>query len=173
MDTSAESIVSYIDRLTSYARARIADPDLAQDAVQEAITKAVQASAQLRDGDKLLPWLYAILRNTIADLQRRQAREIPVEGIGDALPAPDAEEADTICACFQPLLSTLPSDYGELLRRVDLGGETREAVAGELQISTGNLNVRLHRAREKLRQAIENTCQMCARHGCLNCTCAQ
>lgn len=166
----SELIVSYIDRLTAYAQSRLADKDLAADAVQEAVTKAVKAAADLKDDKKLLPWLYAILRNTIADLTRKQSREIATADFPDTA-APDAREQDTVCACFKPLIATLPSDYGSVLQAVDLDEKPREAVAAQLGISVTNLNVKLHRAREKLRQAIENTCHLCAKHGCLNCTC--
>lgn len=166
----SELIVSYIDRLTAYAHSRLADKDLAADAVQEAVTKAVKASANLKDEDKLLPWLYTILRNTIADLTRKQNREIATAEFPDKA-APDAQEQDTVCACFKPLVATLPSDYGNVLQAVDLDEKPRDQVAAELGISVTNLNVKLHRAREKLRQAIENTCHLCAKHGCLNCSC--
>lgn len=167
---SAELIVAYVDRLTAYAQSRLADKDLAADAVQEAVTKAVKAVAQLKVEDKLLPWLYAILRNTIADLTRKQSREIATAEFRDEA-APDTQEQHSVCACFKPLVATLPSDYGNVLQAVDLDEKPRDTVAAELGISVTNLNVKLHRAREKLRQAIENTCHLCAKHGCLNCTC--
>jgi RNA polymerase sigma factor (sigma-70 family) len=169
--TQADLIVSYIDRLTAYAQNRVTDKDLAADAVQEAITKAVKASATLKDEDKLLPWLYAILRNTIADFTRKQGREIATADFPDTLAAPENAERDKVCDCFKPLLATLPSDYGEIIRAVDLAEEPREEVAARLGVTVTNLNVKIHRAREKLREAIESTCSMCAKHGCLNCTC--
>ena len=168
----SDLIVSYIDRLTAYAQSRLADKDLAADAVQEAVTKDVKSAAQLKDDDKLLSWLYTILRNTIADLTRKQNREIATAEFPDHA-APDIQEQDTVCGCFKPLVATLPSDYGSVLQAVDLDEKPREAVAADLGITITNLNVKLHRAREKLRQAIENTCHLCARHGCLNCSCGR
>ena len=169
--TASDQIVSYIDRLSAYAQSRVADKDLAADAVQEAITKAVKASASLKDEDKLLPWLYTILRNTIADLTKKQGREIATADFPDMLPAPDTEERDKVCGCFKPLIATLPSDYGEVIRSVDLDEEPRENVAARMGLTVPNLNVKIHRAREKLREAIEDTCNLCAKHGCINCHC--
>ncbi|MFO1525036.1 MAG: sigma-70 family RNA polymerase sigma factor [Turneriella sp.] len=168
--SQADLIVSYIDRLTAYAQSRLADKDLAADAVQEAVTKAVKASPALKDDGKLLPWLYTILRNTIVDLTRRQAREVASAELPD-LAAAEPDEKETICGCFKPLIATLPSDYGEVIQAIDLEEKPREDVADELGVTVTNLNVKLHRAREKLRQAIENTCNLCAKHGCLNCSC--
>ncbi len=166
----SDLIVSYIDRLTAYARTRVGDKDLAADAVQETVAKAVKASAQLKDEEKLLSWLYAILRNTIADLSRRQSREIATADIPE-MAAPAEEEKESVCGCFKPLIATLPSDYGTVIQALDLDEQPRERVAAELRISVPNLNVKLHRARAALRDAIESTCNMCARHGCLNCSC--
>lgn len=166
----ADLIVAYIDRLTAYAQSRLADKELAADAVQEAVAKAVKAAAQLKDEEKLLPWLYAILRNTIAELARRQSREIATADFPEVA-APETGESEAVCGCFKPLIATLPSDYGEVIQAVDLDETARENVASKMGISVPNLNVKLHRAREKLREAIESTCNMCARHGCLNCTC--
>ena len=170
LSSQAELIVSYIDRLTAFAQSRLADKDLAADAVQEAITKAVRASANLREEDKLLPWLYTILRNTIADLTKKQAREIATDHVPETAAAV-SEESDQVCECFKPLIGTLPSDYGQVIQAVDLDEEPRERVADRLGITVTNLNVKIHRAREKLREAIESSCNMCAKHGCLNCSC--
>ena len=167
----SDLIVSYIDRLTAYAQSRLADKELAADAVQEAVTKAVKASAQLADADRLLPWLYTILRNTIADLVKKQSREIATADMPEELAAPETAEQDAVCGCFKPLIATLPSDYGQIIRAVDLDEKPREVVAKELGITVTNLNVKIHRAREKLREAIEGTCNLCAKHGCLNCSC--
>ncbi|GAB4432684.1 MAG: hypothetical protein OHK0011_15610 [Turneriella sp.] len=82
-----------------------------------------------------------------------------------------AKELAAVCGCLKPLIETLPSDHGQVIERVDLEEQPREQVASRLGVSVGNLSVKLHRAREKLRQAIENTCNLCAKHGCLNCSC--
>jgi RNA polymerase sigma factor (sigma-70 family) len=166
----SEQIVSYIDRLTAFAQSRLVDKDLAADAVQDAVAKAVKASANLREEEKLLPWLYAILRNTIADLTKKQNREIATDHLPETA-APDSEDRDQVCECFKPLISTLPSDYGQVIQAVDLDEEPREHVAARMGVTVTNLNVKIHRAREKLREVIESSCNMCAKHGCLNCTC--
>lgn len=39
----SDRIIQYLDQLTAFAKSRLADKDLAADAVQEAVTKAVKA----------------------------------------------------------------------------------------------------------------------------------
>ena len=45
-------------------------------------------------------------------------------------------------------------------------------VAERLDITRNNLKVRHHRARQQLRERLEETCRTCATHGCIDCTCA-
>jgi RNA polymerase sigma factor (sigma-70 family) len=168
---TAINIAAYLDRLTAYAQSRLADKDLAADAVQETVTKAVTAAPSLKDHDKLLPWLFAILRTTIIDLARKQSREIATADIPDLITADDSMNHNVVCGCFEPLIATLPSDYGVLIRVIELDEKPRAELAAEMGISVLNLNVKLHRARQALREAIEASCSMCAKHGCLNCTC--
>jgi len=44
-------------------------------------------------------------------------------------------------------------------------------VAKELGITPNNLKVRRHRARQQLRERLEEVCRTCAKHGCLDCSC--
>jgi len=58
-----------------------------------------------------------------------------------------------------------------VLQLADLDGQPADAVAKQIGISRNNLKVRLHRARRQLRTRLEQTCQLCATHGCLDCHC--
>lgn len=68
-------------------------------------------------------------------------------------------------------MSQLRPAYADLIRRIDLEGESPAALAREFNITSNNLTVRLHRARQALRATLEDTCGICTKHGCLNCTC--
>jgi RNA polymerase sigma-70 factor (ECF subfamily) len=71
------------------------------------------------------------------------------------------------------LLPNLKSEYAEVLRRVDLEEIPVAQVATELDITTNNATVRLHRARQALKRELERSCGTCATHGCLDCTCGK
>lgn len=88
------------------------------------------------------------------------------------MPALD-EIRSTVCTCLGPLLKEIRPAYGHLLERIDLKGELPAAVAKDLKLTTNNLTVRLHRARQALRARLEQACGICTKHGCLNCTCSQ
>lgn len=54
------------DRFLGYVRKRVADPELAEDILQDSLLRAIQAAPSLRQRDRLVPWFYSDLPNTIA-----------------------------------------------------------------------------------------------------------
>ena len=172
-----EHLVEHLGALTAFVRRRLADPELAADVLQESLLKAIKKVDQLEDEDRLLPWLYRILRRTIIDALRAKGTEqkwlarIESELADDGWTTPALREE--VCACFRALLPTLKPEYAEVLEALDLGGESTQHVAERLGITTNNLKVRRHRARKQLRQRLEETCRVCAAHGCLDCTCGE
>lgn len=156
----------------AFVRRRISDPELAEDVLQGSLLKAVEAAPRLRDDQKLVPWFYRILRNSIVDAYRRVAAEgqqVDMSLTDDV--AMDEEERRILCACFQALLPDLKPEYRELIQVLDLDEEPTDAVAARLGITATNLKVRRHRARQALRGRLEETCRVCAEHHCLDCTC--
>jgi RNA polymerase sigma-70 factor (ECF subfamily) len=167
------SLLKNVDEFTGFARKRLGDPNIAADAVQESLLKALKAADQIRDEENAKAWFYRILRRTIIDLyRRRDARERALAGLEPELNSPpDQEEARVVCACMERLLPVLTPQYSVLLRRIDLNEESPDSVAASLGISRNNLNVRLHRARQQLKRRLEENCRVCAKHGCLDCQC--
>ena len=105
--------------------------------------------------------------------KKREAFEKELIAVGgDRSPAPD-ELQPTICACLERLPPALRLAYADLLRRIDLAGQSPEQVAQALQITQNNLTVRVHRARQALRTSLEQTCGLCTKHGWVYCTCEQ
>jgi RNA polymerase sigma-70 factor (ECF subfamily) len=71
-----------VDRLGAIARLVARDPDLAQDAVQEALVRCWRDLPSLRDVERLDGWLYRLLMRAIADEFRRRRRfEAVIESI--------------------------------------------------------------------------------------------
>ncbi len=166
-------LLQELEQFTNFVRSRVNDPHLAADVVQDSLLKAIKAANQLRDDESVTAWFYRILRRSIIDLYRRRAAsQTALERLERELNLPpDLEEKRVACGCVETLIPTLTPEYGELIRRLDLGGETPEQVSGALGLTANNLRVRHHRARNQLRERLEQTCRMCAQHGCLDCTC--
>jgi RNA polymerase sigma factor (sigma-70 family) len=171
-DPRTDAILEARDRLAAFLRARLPDPEAADDLVQDALLRALRAAPDLRDDDRLDAWLFQIARNAMADHHRQRARE--TGALAQIEPeTTDPEEVAALCACFRPLLPTLSPGYAEVIEAIDLEGEPSAVAAARLGLSPGNLRVRLHRARRQLRERLEATCRTCAAHGCLDCHCRQ
>ena len=166
-------LLQELEKFTAFVRGRIGDPHLAADVVQDSLLKALKSANQLRDDESAVAWFYRILRHSIIDLYRRRATsQTALDRLERELNAPpDKEEERAICGCIESLIPALNTDYAELIRRLDLAGESPETVSAALGMTTNNLRVRHHRARRQLRERLEQTCRMCAKHGCLDCTC--
>ncbi|MEM1043602.1 MAG: sigma-70 family RNA polymerase sigma factor [Bacteroidota bacterium] len=165
------TLAAQAEPLVAYVRQRLG-PGVAEDVVQDALLKAVEAAPPMDGEADLTRWLWRVVRNATVDAHRRR------EAAGRRETAwadeqPDAvmptEEAPRLCACYQPLLNDLAPEAAEVLR-ADLDGEPAAEVADRLGVSAGTLRVRRHRARAALRERLEDVCRACA--GCLDCTCA-
>ncbi len=160
-------------KLLAFVRKKISDPELAEDVLQDSLLKAVGAAPDLQNKERIIPWFYRILNNAIIDTYRHhevETRYLETYGPREAVVVEPEDEA-TLCACFRALLPTLPADYAELIETLELNEGDPAEVAERLQITRNNLKVRRHRARQALRQRLEQTCRVCATHGCLDCTC--
>jgi RNA polymerase sigma-70 factor (ECF subfamily) len=162
-----------------FLRRRVGDETLAEDLLQQSIVRAVQSHHSVRNDESVVAWFYTIIRHTLidyyrskgADARRNEAFLQELTLSGDDTEPPLDEVKATVCTCLHRLLPKLRSNYAELIRRIDLEGESPTRVAEELKISPSNLTVRLHRARQALRASLEQSCGVCSTHGCLNCTC--
>lgn len=173
MQPLEEILLDHRGKLLGFIQSRVPDPDLAEDVLQEGLLKALRSADELRDEDRLLPWFYSILNHAIIDTYRKHSVETRYletyarEADLDAQPEHQAE----LCECFRALLPSLKPEYAELIERLELQPGNPGQVARQLEIQPNNLKVRRHRARQALRQRLEETCRTCAVHGCLDCTC--
>lgn len=164
------SLVLFRNRLLAYARQKTGDPELAEDVLQESMLKALRSAPKLRDQERLLAWFYRILNNTIIDHFRAQSRKAAL--IAElSVQQPDASLDAELCACFVELLPSLKPGEASLIEQLELSGGNPDTIAKRLGVSRSTLKVRRHRARQSLRRRLEETCRVCATHGCLDCTC--
>jgi RNA polymerase sigma-70 factor (ECF subfamily) len=175
MSRMEEALLANLQTFTAFARSRVGDPQLAEDVVQESLVKALAAANPPEDDENTVAWFYRILRRSIIDVYRRNAaRSRALDRFQLELPEQATDEDETtLCQCFKRLLPAVPPSYRELLQRVDLDGEDASQVATSLGLTRNNLNVRLHRARGHLRDALSQNCKACAKNGCLDCTCGE
>lgn len=179
MDDLAHRLLEQQSAFRAFLRKRLSDEAVVEDLLQQSLMKAVERHHGLQKSDSAINWFYRILRNAVVDYYRSHAADSrKVDGLlrdmvaseQDQVPALD-EARPVVCACLDSLLTELRPAYADLIRRIDLEGEAPAAVARDLNLTNNNLTVRLHRARQALRASLEESCGICSKHGCLNCTC--
>ena len=160
-------------RFLSFLERRVGSRQEAEEILQDAFVRSVERVGAIRNEERAVAWFFRVLRNAVVDRYRRRGREPRAldDGVGEISAEQDAELEREVCACIRDLVPLLNRDYAELIRRVDLGGETIGSIAKEREVSAGSARVRLHRARAALRREVERTCRTCADHGCLDCDC--
>jgi RNA polymerase sigma factor (sigma-70 family) len=129
----------YADRLYAYCDGLLRDPAGALEAVHDTFVLASQRAGQLREPDRLRPWLYAIARNEC--LRRGRAAPAPPEG---------TETQDLLTAAVDALN---PGDR-EVFELVVRHGLPAQDVGDVLGISVGPAQSRLARARARLAEAL-------------------
>lgn len=148
----------YADRLHDYCVGMLADRDGAADCVQDVFCIAATRLPQLRDPDKLRPWLYSIARNEALRRINERRRETPSDDMPDS--ASDDPGPDTLAARTE--LAALVSDAAgglsdrdravlELAFRHGLGGPD---LAEALGVTATNANTIVHRLRETIERSL-------------------
>lgn len=162
-------------RFLAFLERRVRDRVLAEDILQAAYLRALEARGRLRADESAVAWFYRILRNAVIDHSRRRTTEgaalerWALELEGATAPEPQLEE--TVCQCIAGALDVIAPAYADLLREVDLKEGSLAAYATAHGITAANAAVRAHRARAALRKQLIRCCGTCAEHGCIECRC--
>ncbi|MBL8744352.1 MAG: sigma-70 family RNA polymerase sigma factor [Myxococcales bacterium] len=172
--TANESLARLLDRrdeFVAFARRRVPVQADAEDVVQQALMTAARTAAAVREEAALVPWFYQVVRSTLSDHLRAQAR---ASRRLDSLDAPYSMPPHEVgnCACSVALLVELPASYVDILTRVDVLEEPIETAAAALGLTVNNATVRLHRARKALRDRLEACCGCKSAEECQSCACA-
>jgi RNA polymerase sigma factor (sigma-70 family) len=155
---------------------RTASLEDAEDILQDFYVKVVQNAQTIRTRGSLRSWLAQVLRHMLADYYRKSAVKQRAQQrleIATKVAISNDEAEDTVCACLYRLLPSLPPQYAEVIRRIDLLGQPRSQFAKNMRISANNMAVRIYRARRALRVALEKFCVTCPTLGFLNCGCEE
>ena len=165
--------------IVSFLRKRVGDDGVVQDLIQQSLLRAIERQSLLRRREDAVAWFYSILRHALVDYLRKRAVEARGKNAyrqalihsGHGNVPPFEEVAGNLCCCAYAILPSLRPSYEELIRRIDLGGESSKTVAQDLAITCNNVRVRLLRARQVLRARLVDFCGRCCERDCRDCTC--
>ncbi len=153
---------------------RIVDPVDAEDLTQEVFDKIHRGLDRFQGRSSLSTWIYRIATNTAIDRSRSAAYKY--EGTHDAFEDetshqssdPTAPEAAPVTDqivirkemsdCVNEFIDSLPPHYRTVIVLSELEGFANKEIAHILGISLDNVKIRLHRARAKLKKALQAGC---------------
>ena len=143
-------------RLDAAARLILRDPELARDAVQEALIRAWRDLPGLRDPDRLDAWLHRLIVNACLDLIRRRRRRV-IEVELSPIDMPSAADTAASLADRQLLddaLARLDPGHRAVVALHYLLGMPLPEVAASLSIPLGTAKSRLHYALAAMRTTV-------------------
>ncbi|MEO8195371.1 MAG: sigma-70 family RNA polymerase sigma factor [Thermoanaerobaculia bacterium] len=172
-DRAYERLVSeHGGRMLAVARRMLRNDEEAQDALQEAFVLAFRGLPRFEGHSRLSTWLHRIVVNaSLMKLRSRRAR--PEESIEPLLPTfmedghsthaygewpevPDRVlERSEVCGLVRASIDRLPPTYRTVLLLRDIEELDTGEVAEQLGISANAVKIRLHRARQALRELLD------------------
>lgn len=169
------------DYLFRFAMVKLRDEYMAEDAVQETLLAALQGKNNFSGAAAERTWLVGILKHKIVDLIRKKVREPNLENVDEpmefgqdevseamfdetshwASPCQDWGDPDKVLeqkrfwTVLNDCLKRLPPQLAMLYSLREISGMDTESICKDLNISSTNSWVMLHRARLALKQCFE------------------
>ena len=149
-----------LPHLRRFARALTGDAALADDLVQDCVERALNKSHLYDPTRPLRAWLYAVLRNLHVSGLRRDGRSTVVKTVddlsdGEGSVAPAQEERLSVTSIAEAL-DRLGPQHREVIVLVGLEEMSYHDVAIILGVPLGTVMSRLSRARQQLRNILED-----------------
>lgn len=154
--------------LLRYARSRVRNAAVAEDAVSATLLAALESGMQFDAPGSGLAWMFGVLRHKIADELRKLQRETPSDdenlgeqsppwgdsgGGGKACPEDAAVQRERVARLLEAC-NTLSARQREALVLKILGERETSEVCDAMGIEVGNMWVLLHRARQHLKRQL-------------------
>ncbi len=154
--TGQQRLEQQRQRLYRIAYSWTHSPALADDLVQETLTKALQKQGQLRDAGAGEAWLYSILANCLRDHYRRQRETEDVDELTliDDVGPEQVSGQQEIVNRVRATIARLPLGQRQVVTLVDIEGFSYIEVAGILAVPVGTVMSRLCRARAALKELL-------------------
>lgn len=169
-------------QMIKFATLQLSNSHAAEDAVQEALMGALKNAKSFAGRAALKTWVFAILRNKIADTLRQKMRTVNASSLlreddegedfselfdrrghwqADEKPATwgnpqNALHQNQFWKVFETCLEGLPANQARVFMMKEFVELETHEICTTVGITTTNLNVMLHRSRLRLRECLEN-----------------
>lgn len=150
-DAFDQLVRSQVEPLLRIATAVVLDRDAAEDVVQDSLVRAWQHLPELRAADAFDAWLRRIVVNTARNAARTRRR---IRMITPQRPTGQFDGSDDRLA-IAAAMDLLDLEHRTVVAFHYLDGRPIDSIAEILGIPAGTVKSRLHTARRRLREALE------------------
>ncbi len=169
-------------QMLKFAEMQLNDHQLAEDAVQEALIGAMKNSKSFSGKSAFKTWVFAILKNKIADILRKRHRTVEVTNLAGS--GADGEEdfanlfderggwtqgtqptnwgdpensfkQDQFWQVLETCLTGLPERQAKVFMMREYIGLSSDEICQQESLTVSNLHVILYRARMRLQKCLE------------------
>lgn len=147
-------------RLWRYAYRLTGDSDAAWDVTQEGWLGIIRGIRRLDDPARFKAWAYRIITNKVNDWIRK-SKAVSRRGadpINQGQAVPEQARSDS-ASDLHAIMHRLPAEHRMILSLYHLEGLGIAEVARVLQIPTGTVKSRLHKARRELKELWQQHCE--------------
>jgi RNA polymerase sigma-70 factor (ECF subfamily) len=149
-----EFYASHYHDLARTLTVALADRAAAEEAAQEALTRALRRWRHVRTLDRPAAWLYVVAMNHVRDGWRRERREPQWDTELDTM-TPDPGGAITTAVSVRDAIATLPARQREAVVLRYLADLPLADVADAMGCAVGTVKATLHQALRSLRVEFE------------------
>jgi len=177
-----EELTELRQQMLSFARLQLSDEQQAEDVVQEALAGALKNAAAFNRSASLRTWVFAILKNKIADALRGRYRQPQMTDIDDCKDCSLADDQlfderghwhkndrpqrwdapeqlvhdEHFWRVFDRCLDAVPAEQARVFMMREFIELDSQEICAALELTTSNLHVLLYRARLRLRECLED-----------------
>lgn len=166
-------------QMLKFAQLHLGDTHLAEDAVQEALAGAWQGSHRFAGRAAFKTWVFAILKNKVADVLRHKQRMVDASSLlqeaqdrtlddffdahghwlqearPDAWPSPeDSLSQQQFWAVLEVCLNGMPAAQARVFMLREFMGFDTDEICRTADVTSGHFFVLMHRARLRLRECL-------------------
>lgn len=157
-DPFSAALIAQLPGLRRYATALAGNASTADDLVQDSIERALRRAGSLQHVDRMASWLRTILHNIFVDGLRRAPGRIARVDISDMENRAELSvtpDTDSLHLDIMRAVNRLSYEHRQILLLAGLEGLSYAEIAAELDLPIGTVMSRLARARERLRNILE------------------
>jgi RNA polymerase sigma-70 factor (ECF subfamily) len=154
----AQPVLRYLERY-------VGNRAIAEDLQQETLLRISRGLAAFAGRSALKTWAFAIANRVAADYFRHPERQARIVDIEEAQEVADpGSEIDTrviedeMNHCVRQVIDSLPATYRAALILHDLEALSVEQTADSCECSIATAKIRIHRARQRLKEALQQQC---------------